>query len=135
MVALIGSARTSATAKTKPMAGPRLNKPSAAAVFPHRQSELPGDARLVVNEQLHVEGADHGLTVNAVHLTMGGLTTSCSRLPPATCTTAQADDGGGARDTKGVAVAGVGRQLEDMVGAQSATGSPCGRPADIRCLS
>lgn len=35
--------------------------------------DLPGAARLVVNEQEPVPGADHGLTVNAVHLTaLGG---------------------------------------------------------------
>ncbi len=35
--------------------------------------ELPGAARLVVNEQRPVPGADHGLTVNAVHFTaLGG---------------------------------------------------------------
>jgi hypothetical protein len=33
--------------------------------------ELPGAAKLVVNEQLPVPGADHGLTVNAVHLIAG----------------------------------------------------------------
>ena len=32
--------------------------------------DLPGVAKLVVNEQVPVPGADHGLTVNAVHLTM-----------------------------------------------------------------
>jgi hypothetical protein len=32
--------------------------------------DLPGLAKLVVNEQVPVRGADHGLTVNAVHLTM-----------------------------------------------------------------
>ncbi|MEQ7129422.1 choice-of-anchor P family protein [Actinopolymorpha sp. B11F2] len=34
--------------------------------------DLPGVARLVVNEQKPVAGADHGLTVNAVHLTAAG---------------------------------------------------------------
>ncbi|MEN5074671.1 choice-of-anchor P family protein [Isoptericola cucumis] len=36
--------------------------------------DLPGAARIVVNEQTPVPGADHGLTVNAVHVTaLGGL--------------------------------------------------------------
>lgn len=34
--------------------------------------DLPGLARLVVNEQKPVAKADHGLTVNALHLTAGG---------------------------------------------------------------
>lgn len=36
---------------------------------PNAVVELPGGTRLVVNEQKAVPGADHGLTVNAVHLT------------------------------------------------------------------
>lgn len=36
---------------------------------------LPGTARLVINEQLPVPGAEHGRTVNAVHLTTAGDTT------------------------------------------------------------
>jgi len=34
--------------------------------------DLPGVAKLVINEQIPVRGAEHGLTVNAVHLTAIG---------------------------------------------------------------
>jgi hypothetical protein len=44
-------------------------KPVEVTGEPNAEVNLPGAARLVVNEQLPVPGADHGRTVNAVHLT------------------------------------------------------------------
>lgn len=35
--------------------------------------QLAGAAKLIVNEQVPVEGAEHGLTVNAVHLVSPGV--------------------------------------------------------------
>lgn len=41
-------------------------------VAPNSGIDLGGAARLILNEQLLVPSADHGLTVNAVHLTQLG---------------------------------------------------------------
>lgn len=43
--------------------------PCTVSGEPNAVVELPGAARLVVNEQKPVADADHGVTVNAVHLT------------------------------------------------------------------
>ncbi|TDW18860.1 photosystem II stability/assembly factor-like uncharacterized protein [Kribbella kalugense] len=48
-------------------------KPVTVSDAPNSGIDLGGAARLVINEQVPVVGADHGLTVNAVHLTaLGG---------------------------------------------------------------
>ncbi|MFF0266749.1 choice-of-anchor P family protein [Kribbella sp. NPDC004536] len=63
------STATGTTALTLKVAG----KPVAVTGAPNSGIDLGGTARLVINEQLPVQGADHGLTVNAVHLTaLGG---------------------------------------------------------------
>lgn len=43
-------------------------------VAPNTSIDLGGGARLLLNEQIPVAGADHGLTVNALHLTVLGKT-------------------------------------------------------------
>jgi len=63
------AAATGTVAVTVTVAG----VPVAIPAGPNGTIELAGGARLVVNEQLPVAGADRGLTVNAVHLTaLGG---------------------------------------------------------------
>ena len=49
-------------------------KTIAVPTAPNSTIDLAGGAKLVINEQLPVAGADHGLTVNAVHLIgLGGV--------------------------------------------------------------
>lgn len=51
------------------IAGTPITVPTA----PNSAIDLPGGARLVINEQTAVPGADYGTTVNAVHLIIPGL--------------------------------------------------------------
>jgi hypothetical protein len=53
---------------TVSVAGTRISVPTA----PNSGLDLGAGLRLVVNEQTPVSGADHGLTVNAAHLTASG---------------------------------------------------------------
>jgi hypothetical protein len=46
--------------------------PVDTGVAPNSGIDLGGGAKLVLDEQLPVPGADHGLTVNALHLTVLG---------------------------------------------------------------
>lgn len=46
--------------------------PVDTQVAPNSGIDLGGGARLILNEQLPVPGADHGMTVNALHLTVLG---------------------------------------------------------------
>jgi hypothetical protein len=55
---------------TLTIAGARITVPTA----PNSVIDLAGGAKLIIDEQLPTPGADHGLTVNAVHLVaLGGL--------------------------------------------------------------
>ncbi len=47
-------------------------KAVAVPTQPNSAIDIAGGARLVVNEQIPVDGADHGLTVNALHLSAAG---------------------------------------------------------------
>lgn len=52
------------------VAGEQITVPAE----PNSKIDLPGGVRLLVNEQTPVKGAEHGLTVNAIHLTaLGGV--------------------------------------------------------------
>jgi len=46
--------------------------PVTVTTTPNSGIDLGGGARLIVNEQIPVNGATHGLTVNAVHLAAAG---------------------------------------------------------------
>jgi hypothetical protein len=55
---------------TLTIAGVPVTMPTA----PNSVIDVAGGAKLIINEQLPIPGADHGLTVNAVHLiALGGL--------------------------------------------------------------
>lgn len=58
----------SATLTALTIGGATVTVPTA----PNSTISLPGGTRLVINEQTPVAGADHGLTVNAVHLVVAG---------------------------------------------------------------
>lgn len=61
-------AATGSTTLTLHIGGQAVTVPTA----PNSELDLPGGTRLIVNEQLPVPGADFGLTVNAVHITVAG---------------------------------------------------------------
>lgn len=64
-----GGSASGSSDLTLSIAGRPVHVPTA----PNSEISLPGGlAQLVVNEQRPVPGADHGLTVNAVHLRAGG---------------------------------------------------------------
>lgn len=59
----------SATGSTDLAALRVADQPVTIPTSPGTQINLPGGARLIINERKPVPGAEHGLTVNAVHLT------------------------------------------------------------------
>lgn len=59
----------SATGSTDLAALRVAGQPVSIPTSPGTQVDLPGGARLIINERKSVPGAEHGLTINAVHLT------------------------------------------------------------------
>jgi hypothetical protein len=62
------TAATGSTKLTLTIGGAPVTVPTA----PNSTIALPGGAKLIINQQTRVPGPDFGLTVNAVHLTIGG---------------------------------------------------------------
>jgi hypothetical protein len=56
------------TRLTLTLGGTPITVPTA----PNSRIDLPGGGQLIINEQAPVTGADHGLTVNAVHVVLPG---------------------------------------------------------------